>query len=181
MGVIRQRALFAVLFARIFGKSGGAFAARGQSSGPEPYGVKSSIKALLNWNQPTRIHFTYFSYVYSGNYNWNTGRLYNQSNNGNYWSSTVVSSTDAYNLNTWSSDVRPANTNNKANGNALRCVSICSASELSINPHKLWDIPPSPIPPSLIENFLLNPVRLKMDKLTKIRKHCGFIFDSSSH
>ena len=166
MGVIRQRALFAVLFARIFGKSGGAFAARGHFSGlVPPYGVKNSIKAPLNWNQPTRIHFTYFSYVYSGNYNWNTGRLYNQSNNGNYWSSTVVSSTNAYNLNTWSSDVRPANTNSKANGFAVRCVSICSASELSTNPHKLRNNPPSPIPTSLVKNLLLDPIRLEMDKL----------------
>ena len=62
-----------------------------------------------------------FSYVYSGYYRWDTGRLYGQSNYGNYWSSTVVSSTSAYILYTWSSGVRPAHTGNKANGGAVRC------------------------------------------------------------
>ena len=70
----------------------------------------------------TKIKSYPFSYVYSGDYNWYTGRLYNQSNDGNYWSSTAISSADAYNLNTWSSVVRPAYTLNKAFGNALRCV-----------------------------------------------------------
>ena len=70
----------------------------------------------------TKLKSYPFSYVYSGSYDWYTGRLYYQSNNGNYWSSTVVDSTNAYYLYTWSSVVRPANTNNKARGYALRCA-----------------------------------------------------------
>ena len=62
-----------------------------------------------------------FSYVYSGVYYWYTGRLYNQSNFGYYWSSTVVSSTSAYLLGTWPSVVRPAYTNIKGYGVAVRC------------------------------------------------------------
>ena len=63
-----------------------------------------------------------FSYVHSGNYNWNTGRLYNQGNHGNYWPSTVVSSTNAYSLGTWSLGILPANSQNRTNGFPLRCV-----------------------------------------------------------
>ena len=70
----------------------------------------------------TKIKSYPFSYVYSGNYNWITGRLYNQSGNSGYWSSTVVSSTNAYYLYTWSSGVRPTISYNKALGFVLRCV-----------------------------------------------------------
>ena len=70
----------------------------------------------------TKIKSYPFSYVYSGNYYWSTGRLYYQGNTGYYWSSTVVSSTTAYTLSMWSSGIRPANTSNKANGFAVRCV-----------------------------------------------------------
>ena len=59
-------------------------------------------------------------YVYSGNYYWGTGRLYFQGNTAYLWSSTIVSSTDAYRLNTWSTVVRPAASDNKARGLALR-------------------------------------------------------------
>ena len=70
----------------------------------------------------TKIKSYPLSYVYSGLYLWNTGRLYLQSNSGFYWSSTVVSSTNAYSLDTWSSGVRPAYTRSKADGYAVRCV-----------------------------------------------------------
>ena len=70
----------------------------------------------------TKVKSYPFSYVYSGRYYWATGRLYYQSIDGVYWSSTVVSSTGAYSLYTWSSGVRPANADNKALGNTLRCV-----------------------------------------------------------
>ncbi|MBR2600631.1 hypothetical protein IKE07_00615, partial [Candidatus Saccharibacteria bacterium] len=76
----------------------------------------------------TKIKSYPFSYVYSGYYYWYTGRLYYQSNLGYYWSSTVVSSTRAYFLHTWSSDVRPASTDNKAGGFAVRCVTILAYS-----------------------------------------------------
>ena len=70
----------------------------------------------------TKIKSYPFSYVYSGYYHWDSGRLYNQSNSGGYWSSTLVSSTDAYLLNTWPSVVRPAYAANKILGLTFRCV-----------------------------------------------------------
>ena len=70
----------------------------------------------------TKVKSYPFSYVYSGFYRWITGLLYNQSNAGNYWSSTVVSSTYAYLLHTWSSVVKPANEYTKAGGLTVRCV-----------------------------------------------------------
>ena len=80
----------------------------------------------------TKIKSYPFSYVYSGRYYWSTGRLYLQSNNGHYWSSTVASSTNAYNLNTWSSGVRPADAHSKASGDAVRCD--CRISNLKSPP-----------------------------------------------
>ena len=89
----------------------------------------------------TKIKSYPFSYVYSGGYYWTTGRLYFQSNNGLYWSSTVVSSTNAYYLNTWSSVVRPADTVNKARGVALRCDFNISSLESSLwHPRKTLNI-----------------------------------------
>ena len=76
----------------------------------------------------TKIKSYPFSYVYSGYYGWNTGRLYYQSNGGVYWSSTVVSSTNAYYLRTWSSGVRSASTGSKAGGFTLRCVKFLASS-----------------------------------------------------
>ena len=70
----------------------------------------------------TKVKSYPFSYVYSGNYYWITGRLYHQSNRGIYWSSTIVDRTGAYGLTTWSSVVRPADTPHKAFGQPLRCV-----------------------------------------------------------
>lgn len=52
------------------------------------------------------------------------GRLYYQGNHAYLWSSTIVSSTNAYSLGTWSTVVRPAESSNKALGYALRCVKI---------------------------------------------------------
>ncbi|MBR2803330.1 hypothetical protein IKE19_02040 [Candidatus Saccharibacteria bacterium] len=56
----------------------------------------------------------------SGNVNDST--LYNFTNNANYWSSSTVSSSNAYNLNYNSSELYPANQNNRNNGFSLRCV-----------------------------------------------------------
>ncbi|MCC8146604.1 MAG: hypothetical protein LIO93_09250 [Bacteroidales bacterium] len=57
----------------------------------------------------------------------NNGNLNNVGTNGNYWSSTV-SSTNAYNLNFNSTNINPANNNNRSNGMSVRCV-----SELNVN------------------------------------------------
>ncbi|WP_251623690.1 hypothetical protein [Odoribacter lunatus] len=50
------------------------------------------------------------------------GSSANVNGNGNYWSSTWNSNTNAYNLNFNSSVVNPQNNNNKWNGFAVRCV-----------------------------------------------------------
>ena len=81
----------------------------------------------------TKLKSYLFSYVYSGYYRWGTGRLYYQNNGGYYWSSTVVSSTHAYYLNTWSSAVRPAVTDNKAYGFTVRCHFKVSILNLNHN------------------------------------------------
>ncbi|MBQ3325890.1 hypothetical protein IJG79_01950 [Candidatus Saccharibacteria bacterium] len=68
------------------------------------------------------MHSYPLDYVYSGFYYWYTGRLYRQGSNAYLWSSTIVSSTNAYSLHTWSTAVQPAESNTKVLGIALRCV-----------------------------------------------------------
>ncbi len=72
--------------------------------------------------QVAKIRSYPFSYVYSGRYHWFTGRLYYQGGSGDYWSSTVVSDTHVYYLSTFSLAIRPASSDNRAVGFALRCV-----------------------------------------------------------
>ena len=62
------------------------------------------------------------SYVYSGSYYWNVGRLYYQSYAGYYWASTILNGTAAYRLDTYSSIIRPTNAATKAGGFAIRCT-----------------------------------------------------------
>ena len=62
------------------------------------------------------------SYIPSGHYYWATGRLYNQSLRGSYWSSSIGSSTDSYGLYMLSTRLVKAFSNNKRDGFALRCV-----------------------------------------------------------
>ncbi|MBR3253698.1 hypothetical protein IKF86_00410 [Candidatus Saccharibacteria bacterium] len=64
--------------------------------------------------------FAAYYFVRSGNVNGST--LYNFTGNANYWSSTAVSASQAYNLNFNSGGVWPANRNNRNNGRSLRCV-----------------------------------------------------------
>ena len=59
-------------------------------------------------------------FVRSGNVN--SGSLNNSANNGNYWSSAVDSTSNAFNLNFNSGNVNPANNNNRNNGFSVRCV-----------------------------------------------------------
>ena len=63
-----------------------------------------------------------WSFLRSGNYNWNSGGLNNRGSNGNYWSAASYSDTNSYNLNFNSSNLNPRNNNNKGNGFAVRCV-----------------------------------------------------------
>lgn len=57
----------------------------------------------------------------AGNYNGTS--LNNRGSNGNYWSSSWISATNARNLNFNSSSVNPQNSNNRRNGFSLRGVS----------------------------------------------------------
>ena len=56
----------------------------------------------------------------AGNYNGTT--LNNEGSNGNYWSSSFNSATNAYNLNFNSSGVHPQNNNNRRYGFSVRPV-----------------------------------------------------------
>ena len=67
-------------------------------------------------------------FVYTGNYNYNNGSLNNEGSNGNYWSRTANSGTNAYNLNFNSSNVNPQNNLNRGYGFALRCVGLSATS-----------------------------------------------------
>ena len=58
----------------------------------------------------------------AGNRNNSTGAMNNVGSNGNYWSRTRYDNTNAYNLNFNSSNVNPANNNNRTNGFTIRCV-----------------------------------------------------------
>ena len=62
------------------------------------------------------------SYVYSGYYYWGTGRLYDQTLGGLYWSSSIVSSTNSYRLYMFSTRLIKASSNDKRRGIALRCA-----------------------------------------------------------
>lgn len=62
-----------------------------------------------------RLYFTY-----GGNWNGNSN---NVGSNGNYWSSVVNDSNNAYNLNFNVDDnLDPQNNDNRNNGNSVRCV-----------------------------------------------------------
>ena len=77
------------------------------------------------------------SYVYSGYYYWDTGRLYFQTVGGYYWSSSIVSSTDSYALNMNSTRLVKARSDNKRIGFALRCIvdSILTSSHNARETH----------------------------------------------
>ena len=75
----------------------------------------------------------------SGNRNSASGVLTNRGSNGNYWSSSV-NGTNAYNLNFNSSDVNPANSNNRANGFSVRCVKYLHMYQKNNNQQLLLDL-----------------------------------------
>ena len=52
------------------------------------------------------------------------GSVRNQGSSGTFWSSTVGSANVAYTLHLNSSNVLPANTNNKYYGFSVRCMAI---------------------------------------------------------
>ena len=64
-----------------------------------------------------------FSYVYSGDYNWTTGRLYGQKNDGIYWSSTLDNASGAYRMSTGWGGISISTLDVKNAGFVFRCVS----------------------------------------------------------
>ena len=72
------------------------------------------------------------AYVYSGNYYWDTGRLYTQTVNSYYWSSSIVSSSHSYTLYMYNAHFIKANNNNKRSGIALRYVMTLRFSSLLV-------------------------------------------------
>ena len=72
----------------------------------------------------TKIKSYPFSYVYSGYFHWVSGRLYQQSTNGGYWSSIAASDTRAYGMYTWVSNIRVPDGITKYSGYMLRCSLI---------------------------------------------------------
>jgi uncharacterized protein (TIGR02145 family) len=75
-------------------------------------------------NRPTtdRLYHQCLLNPAAGYRNNSNGQLYNVGSNGNYWSSSANSDTNGYNLNFNSSNLNPANNNNRQNGNSVRCV-----------------------------------------------------------
>ena len=82
--------------------------------------LSGSTDTTYTLNGSTLINTNPYYFVRSGNVNGST--LYNFTGNANYWSSTAVSASQAYNLNFNSGGVWPANRNNRNNGRSLRCV-----------------------------------------------------------
>ena len=71
----------------------------------------------------TKVRSYPFSYAYSGDFNWYSGRLYYQDIRGLHWSSTIVSgASGGYNLITQYSVVKVIGTYGKSDGLAFRCV-----------------------------------------------------------
>ena len=67
----------------------------------------------------------------AGNYNGTS--LNNRGSNGNYWSSTWISATNARNLNFNSSGVNPQNNNNRRNGFSVRAVQHLSEAAIILD------------------------------------------------
>ena len=62
------------------------------------------------------------SYVYPGIYYWATGKLYYQSLDGSYWSSSITSSTNSYYIGMNSTRLVKSYTYYKYHGLPLRCI-----------------------------------------------------------
>ena len=74
----------------------------------------------------TKVKSYPFSYVYSGIFGWDMGRLYYQNGGGFYGSSTLASSGQLYRLNTATMRVNMAENVTKLHAGALRCVDYSS-------------------------------------------------------
>ena len=70
-------------------------------------------------SRPLRLLLAHF-FPASGNRNGTS--LNNRGSNGNYWSASLNSAANGYNLNFNSSNVNPANNNNRFNGFSVRAV-----------------------------------------------------------
>jgi hypothetical protein len=67
--------------------------------------------------------------IFPASGNRNGTSLNNRGTNGNYWSASLNSQTNGYNLNFNSTAVNPANTNNRFNGFSVRAVQHSSIQQ----------------------------------------------------
>ena len=100
--------------ASVRSKSHNPLALKGEESRP-------NLGHVASLHQKNGVIKTEVIFPLAGYRNQSDGSLNNRGSNGNYWSSSPNGS-NAYNLNFNSSNVNPANNNNRANGLTVRCV-----------------------------------------------------------
>ncbi|MBN1339610.1 MAG: hypothetical protein JXA03_09820 [Bacteroidales bacterium] len=85
------------------------------------HGLFQLSKIVCTANVRTTTKWLFFSALPGGNYN--SGTYNNMGNNGNWWSATENSSTNAWNRNmNYDNGSVNRNNNNKTNGFSVRCV-----------------------------------------------------------
>ena len=107
--------------------------------------MKASVKGFLRAHrirsQPisifriTHAEGSWIMFPASGNRNGTS--LNNRGSNGNYWSSSLNSSANGYNMNFNSGGVNPANNNNRFNGFSVRAVQHLSTNKQTNSNHYL--------------------------------------------
>ncbi|MBR3204081.1 hypothetical protein IKF81_00145 [Candidatus Saccharibacteria bacterium] len=75
-----------------------------------------------NGDSSTSAHKTPLSLVYSGNYHWVHGNLYNRGSNGYFWSSTPYFTANAHVLYFTSARLVPQDGYSRIYGFSIRCV-----------------------------------------------------------
>ncbi len=89
--------------------------------------AKANIYTYLSGNDTTllqqgstKTQALPYNFHYAGRVN--NGSLNYETTNGNWWSQTSYSANNAYYMRVTSSDVNPANANNRCYGFSLRCI-----------------------------------------------------------
>ena len=96
-------------------------------------GVKAPVKmsmCIMAPFQGSLIHPSQMVTVAAG-YRNGFGGPSNVGSNGNYWSATSSSATNAFNVNFNTTNLNSANSNNRYNGNSVRLASVVSALALT--------------------------------------------------
>ena len=76
----------------------------------------------------TKVHSYPFSYVYSGDYRFDQGKLYLMGSNGRWWSSTVRNPDGSFQLRTWPAANRLNLVDTKTYAYALRCTKFLASN-----------------------------------------------------